>query len=509
MSFLAARARFARRARTFGLALVATICCSLAASTAAAQESTLPDGKIVFVSDRDSDLRMYTMNADGSGQTKVTASPRVPDGELEPSWSPDGTEIAFTSSARTYIVGADGSGLTGPLVLYGVNHFEPAWSPDGRKIAFQSMDYGTYDIFVVNADGSGLMRLTDDALGDWEPVWSPDGRRIAFARKLSDVESDIYVMNADGSGQTRLTSDPGRDFSPDWSPDGTKIVFSRRQAETLSQIYVMNADGSGQVQLTSNEGHATEPKWSPDGTHIVFTGPDVEIYVMKADGSEQTPLTSNTFWDLSPDWGPQQDHLSVTRLGAGSGTVTSAPAGIDCGSDCAELYPHGTAVVLTAAAAPGSVFMGWGGACRGVTAPCAVSVDIKKVATARFALIPAGCAIVGTAGSDDLVGTSGPDRFCAFGGDDVLRGRGGSDILIGGPGDDRLVGGSGSDRLEGRGGDDSIAGGPNQDNLFGGRGRDSLFARDSIRDALQGGRGHDHGRWDRGLDLVRSVERFG
>jgi Tol biopolymer transport system component len=188
---------------------------------------------------------MYTMDVDGSGQTKVTTSPSVPDGGFEPSWSPDGAQIAFTSSARTYIVDADGSGLTGPLVPYGVNHFEPAWSPDGRKIAFQSMDYGTYDIFVVNADGSGLMRLTDDALGDWEPAWSPDGRRIAFARKLSESDSDIYVMNADGSGETRLTGDPGLDSSPDWSPDGTKIVFSRRQAEAFSHLYAMSGDGSG------------------------------------------------------------------------------------------------------------------------------------------------------------------------------------------------------------------------------------------------------------------------
>ena len=117
------------------------------------------------------------MNADGSGQRKLTRNP-----------------------AR------DGG---------------PAWSPDGRRIAFASERNGTFEIYVMNADGSGQRSLTG-ASPAFGPEWSPDGRKIVF---FSDGE--IYAMNADGSEQRRLTRDPGNDFGPRWSPDGHMIAFER------------------------------------------------------------------------------------------------------------------------------------------------------------------------------------------------------------------------------------------------------------------------------------------
>ena len=151
---------------------------------------------------------------------------------------------------------------------------ELAWSPLGNKIAFVSRRDGNAEIYVMNADGSGLRRLTRNTVGDRNPVWSPDGRRIAF-----ESNWQLNVMNADGSGQRRLTRNGGRNFAPAWSPDGQKIAFERRlgrkkygpcsgcgRASTF-EIWVMNADGSGQQRLTTQ---GAQPGWSPDGQKIAF-----------------------------------------------------------------------------------------------------------------------------------------------------------------------------------------------------------------------------------------------
>src|SRR6266478_6212438 len=118
--------------------------------------------------------------------------------------------------------------------------------------------------------------------------------KIAFASDR-DGNLEIYVMDLDGGGQTRLTEDPGEDYSPAWSPNGTRLAFvSTRDGN--AEIYVMNADGTGQTRLTNNTASDLHPAWSPDGTHIAFVssrdGND-EIYSMDPNGLNQTNLTHN------------------------------------------------------------------------------------------------------------------------------------------------------------------------------------------------------------------------
>jgi Tol biopolymer transport system component len=138
-------------------------------------------------------------------------------------------------------------------------------APTGR-IAF-SMGSPTHeDIYAVNADGSGLVRLTDDPAADFDPSWSPDGRRIAY-RHEDEQSGQIYVMNADGSQQRNLTRRRGLDYSPAWSPDGRRIAFGSVRAGKAT-IWVMRPDGSGRRRLSGVYGEY--PAWSPDGRKIAF-----------------------------------------------------------------------------------------------------------------------------------------------------------------------------------------------------------------------------------------------
>jgi Tol biopolymer transport system component len=123
----------------------------------------------------------------------------------------------------------------------------PTWSPDGSRIAFQSLRGGNEDIYVMDADGSNLIRLTTSVAADMHPAWSPDGTRIAFVSSRG-ADYDIYVMNADGSGQTALTNGDGMDEQPSWSSDGQRIAFTSDRNNDVG-LYVMNADGSGVQRL--------------------------------------------------------------------------------------------------------------------------------------------------------------------------------------------------------------------------------------------------------------------
>ena len=292
-----------------------------------------PPAENVFAIDQAGISDIYVMNADGTGQTRLTASPDMyarygawsPDGrqvvftqgivkavnnpesslylmnaggsdlrqltnlpgqEYMPAWSPDGTRIVFVSVAgqeqAIYVINTDGSNLqrvTGTAATI----FSPAWSPDGTRISYTSNASGSDQIYIIDADGRNPMQVTAKGAHNWGAAWSPDGNQIAFASSR-DTSLDIYVITPDGRNETRLTDTPNDDYAPTWSPDGRQIAFVSWHDGT-ADIYVMNAGGGSVRNLTNS--HALElnfPKWSPDGKTILFS----------ANGHSASPNLSNT-----------------------------------------------------------------------------------------------------------------------------------------------------------------------------------------------------------------------
>jgi dipeptidyl aminopeptidase/acylaminoacyl peptidase len=272
------------------------LCLTLVASQLGAA-TTHVNAKIAFNSNRDGNDEIYVMNADGTGQTRLTNNAAS---DFEPAWSPDGTKIAFNRGFDIFVMNADGSEPT-RLTFAAAMNIAPSWSPDGTKIAFHSSRDGNFEIYVMNADGSNQTRLTSNAAGDFAPAWSPDGQRIVF-RSNRDGNNEIYVMAKDGTAQTRVTVNTADDQEPKFSGDGTKIVFTR--ALPTRQITVINTDGTNTVQLTS-AGNNFFPTMSPDGKEISFVSDrdgNHEIYTMNFNGSSQDRLTNNFIVDDYPAW---------------------------------------------------------------------------------------------------------------------------------------------------------------------------------------------------------------
>ncbi|MGY1683796.1 TolB family protein [Geodermatophilus sp. SYSU D01176] len=274
-----------------------------------------PVPPFVFASDRDGDAEIHRTLAYG----RIRQLTRNDVTDDQPVWSPDGRRIAFVSTrdgnAEVFVMDADGSDVvqvtdtaTTPDGVE-VRNDSPAWSPDGRTLAFVSnRDDPEGEVYRVAADGTRLQRLTTNPfVTDNAPAWSPDGRHVLYSVTPPADDADLYRMRPDGSQIRQLTDTPDVDEStPEYSPDGRTIAFSRFDLLAGERdLATMRATGGPARHLTGEpDRDEWFPRWTADGRQLAFWAQDgtrSTAWLVDRDGTDLRPLTAGTANDSSPD----------------------------------------------------------------------------------------------------------------------------------------------------------------------------------------------------------------
>jgi TolB protein len=250
---------------------------------------------------------IHAINADGSDDVRMI------DTDLSLNhhdWSPDAQKLAAVGYASEttwsiYVFDADGSNLTRLTSTSDVWDGDPAWSPDGARIVFTRV-YPDQDnreeIWLMNSDGSDQHWI---GVEGGSAKWSPDGTRFIYHALKSD-NYDIYTCNTDGTDEQQLTSAPSGEIMPVYSPDGSRIAFTRVGDDSSDGVCIMDSDGTNIRRLT--DGGA--PKWSPDGSLIAFhSGPfgEWEVYIIDSDGTDVRQVTKSPagITAINPVWRPE------------------------------------------------------------------------------------------------------------------------------------------------------------------------------------------------------------
>jgi Tol biopolymer transport system component len=224
-------------------------------------------------------------------------------------------KIVYVVEGEIWRMNADGSGQTQLTNVAEMSNIEPSISPDGTRIAFSTNRDGNWEVYVMDVDGSNLRNITNHPSLDNNPRWSWDGTKIVF-RSERDGNAEIYIMNPDGSGLRRVTNEPSAEFSPSLSPDSSRVVFlSTRSGAT--EVWVANADGSGWIRLTNNNALENTPSWAPNRDWIAFSSdlngwPDIFIVNLSRGtvGVINRDDVENRYRDLDPCWSPDGEYIA-------------------------------------------------------------------------------------------------------------------------------------------------------------------------------------------------------
>ena len=304
---------------------------------------------IVFTSDRDGNLEIYSVRADGRGEEEnLTKSPRD---EFSPSLSPNGRHVAFLSGGsndiRLEVLQISGDERS--QVFSGAGEItHPKWGPDSGRLAYAFAQESGNAVYVSDSDGEESMLLSKvaaDEVGGWSPegdfivfsvregaeqglyvrnpdgvnefrrtkstdygaTWSPDSRYIAFL-STRDGNPEIYVIDPEEGEEVRVTDSEAPEYGLSWSPNGKRLLFVTER-DGNAEIYSVEIKDRGMTdnltRLTHNEVRDEQPTWSPNGKRIAFVSyldGDAEIFVMESNGESQQRLTNNEFQDTQPSW---------------------------------------------------------------------------------------------------------------------------------------------------------------------------------------------------------------
>ena len=304
---------------------------------------------IVFTSDRDGNLEIYSVRADGRGEEEnLTKSPRD---EFSPSLSPNGRYVAFLSGGsddmRLEVLRTSGEERT-QVFSSGGEITHPKWGPDSDRLAYALAQESGNAVYVSDSEGEEsvlLSKVAADEVGGWSPegdfvvfsvrdgaeqglyvrnpegvnefrrtqspdygaVWSHDSRYIAFL-STRDGNSEIYVVDPEEGEEVRVTDSEAPEYDLSWSPNGKRLLFVTER-DGNAEIYVVEIKDRGMpdnlTRLTHNEVRDEQPTWSPNGRRIAFVSyldGDAEIFVMESDGQDQQRLTNNQSQDTEPSW---------------------------------------------------------------------------------------------------------------------------------------------------------------------------------------------------------------
>ena len=313
-------------------------------SLALACSSQGSQGRIVFVSDRDGNLEMYSISASGEDEVNLTnsgidestpvvsrnrryvaflsdhgggmtvESMRIDGTERMPAtqipaeyrdirWSPDAERIAYIreKGGETSVMMSRKDGSSPQLLTQIMGTEIGDWSKDGGSLVFTIGEGAGRGMYTVNPDGVNELKFTNQR--DYSPRWSPDSKHLAFV-STRDGAPDLYIIDRNGGNLRRITDTPAEEYDISWSPNGQFLMFVCDH-EGNPEIYTTPKDGSTINRLTRNTVVDEQPVWSPNGSRIAFVSykdGDADIFVMESNGANQLRLTNNDANDTSPSW---------------------------------------------------------------------------------------------------------------------------------------------------------------------------------------------------------------